>query len=1031
MATLAPSTRSNTITLASAGAGPFLVGFRLFETNSLAVFVNDVASTDWTLTANFSAGYDDAATITFGSALAAADVIQIDGEMIPRREADYLPADPGLTRKLNIELPRIWMAIQELTRKASRSVRSMTAMDAFVPEVGRSIIFDADLNPIAGPTSDEIANAQSYAERAELAAGALTSLTDRIAYPFDITLAAGRGPYALPYDPGSATYLDVVINRLSYVAPDDFTVVAMPSAPSGQGILFAADHYAGDAVMVKYGLPVGHDPALNTALSYATLADFDAAVTAGLVMPNGQTVTAGGVRLVAEVGAALTGLPLGWRPADYVYTFAELELWPTDFRPGAQHILVNVDGYFVAYEHDPTGAATDLTTANGQAFIKRGIGPTDLATLAADVANSIRQNATSGIGVYGGTANAITLAVGSGYSTIPTRYQVRFRATATNTGAATVAVDGLPAVALRTVGGVALPAGYLRTDVDTTITYDGTYWVVDAAVPETAMTRAQLVAYVAGRAFPINTVMFAGGLAYRYIGTGTAIADMPGWVPDGDVTPNHFGATQSATVDSVAAYQAAGAYVASIGGGVVKVLAGSLHGWATPLVHTWDNVSFEGPIQAPDVSPLWIGATNTDRQANFRAMMPHRIVAMAGFPAGRAMYEITTDLAASRPVQGGGPVNLCLDCAQIADYGVYARGHLFGFYEGNTVAWPLKAAFVFSPQAKDQLTWSRNRVSRNTAYMTAYLTAITVDGAFIFRADTRRLADDGIEVFENCNLSTIIENRARMTGTALGFEVEDSDSLYFEGNHGNINLYDSQYVGYSTKSANNANNYPSRHHEIVGGQGTITVKAATTSTGKPSQGILITNLMDNAATVVVEPGNEGSSILGARAMVRRTQLVGAADNTSPSVVGSWFVGVGAKLSAAVPIAHLTSTHLVFDFEFADPLAAYAGGIITIPGGVYQIQLSANVSFGTTATTGYRSVTFQRSTDGGTVWTDFDGNPNGCVQAVASAGLSTRVNVTSSVILARPGYKYRCIVQHDAGVSLDVLTQNTWLSARFL
>lgn len=72
-----------------------------------------------------------------------------------------------------------------------------------------------------------------------------------------------------------------------------------------------------------------------------------------------------------------------------------------------------------------------------------------------------------------GTADAIILT-----STFPlTAYavgdQFRFRATATNTGAATVNVDGLGIKTLKTITGVDLPAGYIRTDVDTTITYDG------------------------------------------------------------------------------------------------------------------------------------------------------------------------------------------------------------------------------------------------------------------------------------------------------------------------------------------------------------------------------------------------------------------------------------------------------------------------------------------------------------------------------------------------------------------------------
>lgn len=190
-------------------------------------------------------------------------------------------------------------------------------------------------------------------------------------------------------------------------------------------------------------------------------------------------VPTGGPFLLADLLNSPVAMPIPY--TDHVYTFAEVEAWTTAFQPSYQYIVVNEDGYYVPYERDLTGASTDLTTTYGEAFIKRGLNAADLATLAADVANSIRQNATSGIGVYGGTANAITLNVGSGYAVIPTRYRVRFRATATNTGAATVAVDGLPAVALRTVTGVALPAGYIRTDVDTEITFDGTYWVADRA----------------------------------------------------------------------------------------------------------------------------------------------------------------------------------------------------------------------------------------------------------------------------------------------------------------------------------------------------------------------------------------------------------------------------------------------------------------------------------------------------------------------------------------------------------------------
>ncbi|MEM7596497.1 MAG: DUF2793 domain-containing protein [Pseudomonadota bacterium] len=79
----------------------------------------------------------------------------------------------------------------------------------------------------------------------------------------------------------------------------------------------------------------------------------------------------------------------------------------------------------------------------------------------------------------GGTADALTLTTGANFAALPVGYMARFRATAPNTGATTIDTDGLGTVPCTTVTGVALPAGYIRTDVDTTAVYDGTSWVLD------------------------------------------------------------------------------------------------------------------------------------------------------------------------------------------------------------------------------------------------------------------------------------------------------------------------------------------------------------------------------------------------------------------------------------------------------------------------------------------------------------------------------------------------------------------------
>ncbi len=80
---------------------------------------------------------------------------------------------------------------------------------------------------------------------------------------------------------------------------------------------------------------------------------------------------------------------------------------------------------------------------------------------------------------YGGTANAITLTTVQPFAALVTGPQVRFLATAANTGATTINLDSRGAVACVTVTGAALPSGYIRTGVWTFAWYNGTNWVVD------------------------------------------------------------------------------------------------------------------------------------------------------------------------------------------------------------------------------------------------------------------------------------------------------------------------------------------------------------------------------------------------------------------------------------------------------------------------------------------------------------------------------------------------------------------------
>jgi len=132
----------------------------------------------------------------------------------------------------------------------------------------------------------------------------------------------------------------------------------------------------------------------------------------------------------------------------------------------------------------PTASATDATAGR---LLKVG----DSATLLS-ASPALRVT-------YGGTGDAITLTTGAGISgTPPTGLAVRFRATAANTGATTIALDGGSAVACRTITGVALPAGYVRTNAETEAYFDGTFWVLDRVEERGSNSNGEFVRLAGG-----------------------------------------------------------------------------------------------------------------------------------------------------------------------------------------------------------------------------------------------------------------------------------------------------------------------------------------------------------------------------------------------------------------------------------------------------------------------------------------------------------------------------------------------------
>lgn len=296
-------------------------------------------------------------------------------------------------------------------------------------------------------------------------------------------------------------------------------------------------------------------------LSYATLAEFQAAVTAGMTMANGLSVVASGQIYVADSTAAISGLPIGWRNSGYVYTYAEVAAWTTAFQEGSQYIIVNEDGYYVAYERDPTASSTDLTTAFGEAFIKRGVNASDLSLLTNEVTD---------VWIGDGTVGPFPLSVDP---VLASRVHV---------------LDPVQQEAGIDYSMVAMPSAAsgkgilfvvppvigqrIRAQYGAAVDY-----TVAALTHKTYPTRADMLAdSTLLLTLPSGTLVAAAGAVYRRATGATTISDFLGFVPNVEFTPLHWGAAGDGITDdgakinlALAAYKIAVEAVPNQNGSIV------------------------------------------------------------------------------------------------------------------------------------------------------------------------------------------------------------------------------------------------------------------------------------------------------------------------------------------------------------------------------------------------------------------------------------------------------------------------------
>jgi len=169
---------------ATSGQTVFTVSFEFFANSDLKVYRN---ATLLTLTTNYTvtgAGVTGGGSVTLVTGATAGDIVTIIRDVPVARTSDFPTSGPFNIEALNTDLDRLTAMVQQQETLDGRSLRldqfdtpnTLNVLPVKASRVGRVLQFnDTTGQPEAGPTTSEIANAQTYATNASTSATAAAS----------------------------------------------------------------------------------------------------------------------------------------------------------------------------------------------------------------------------------------------------------------------------------------------------------------------------------------------------------------------------------------------------------------------------------------------------------------------------------------------------------------------------------------------------------------------------------------------------------------------------------------------------------------------------------------------------------------------------------------------------------------------------------------------------------------------------------------------------------------------------------------
>jgi len=200
----------------SAGVGPYAFTFEILDDDDLAVYFNSTKltkTTDYNVTINANGTGSVTLVVNAGGNVpqtpVASDAVIVVGARDIERTTDFVTAGDLLASSLNEQLDSLTIFDQQIAEENQRGMRAPPYDPALVEDggtldmtlpakadrAGKTLQFNATTgNPEAGPTIDEVANAQTYANNA--ATSATASATSATAAASSATSAAASATSA-------------------------------------------------------------------------------------------------------------------------------------------------------------------------------------------------------------------------------------------------------------------------------------------------------------------------------------------------------------------------------------------------------------------------------------------------------------------------------------------------------------------------------------------------------------------------------------------------------------------------------------------------------------------------------------------------------------------------------------------------------------------------------------------------------------------------------------------------------------------